>query len=185
MTARTRHLNANNDVTVTSTDGTGATNDSITVTERNVHLPIRLASTFGSNAYVSGGSIARNRQHDRGHPQSRRSDARHTGVTITPGRARVDRHRSTTSSRAPIYTPSSDREHASRSAQRHVVDHSVSHLVRRRRHHTPAAELRLVECSEPRGVPAVGDLARHRVCMPSWSHARARRHDEHHSHRRC
>jgi type II secretory pathway component PulJ len=48
-------LTANGDVTVTATDGTGATNDSLTVTSAS--CTFRFGSiNLGSNAYVSGGN---------------------------------------------------------------------------------------------------------------------------------
>ena len=48
-------LAGNNDVTVTVTDGTGATNDSITVTSATCTFHFG-SINLGSNAYVSGGA---------------------------------------------------------------------------------------------------------------------------------
>jgi hypothetical protein len=100
--ASNQSLNSNNDVTVTATDGSGATNDSLTVTSAT--CTFRFGSiNLGSNAYLSGGNATFS-----GVGGSRSSigwTAATRTLTITLG-AQTGGTVATVTSSTPIYTAS-------------------------------------------------------------------------------
>ena len=101
--ANNQSLTGNGDVTVTVTDGTGATNDSLTVTSGTCTFHFG-SINLGSNAYINGGSSTFS-----GNGANKSTinwtAATHT-LTITLGRQSNGGNIATVNSSTPIYTAS-------------------------------------------------------------------------------
>jgi hypothetical protein len=96
-------INASNNVVVTVADGTGATNDSLTLTSASCTFHLG-SINLGSNAYVSGGSVTFSGSTSGGKESQLAWNASTNTLTITLGAAGGSGTVATVASSIPVYT---------------------------------------------------------------------------------